>query len=291
MVGAGAPCYRCVGSRVPAARRVGPGSATSRHRLVIDTHSHLLPGIDDGAASLDESLTLARQAARAGVREIVCTPHLRDRTDLAGERAPALVQEVQAALDAARVPIRLHLGYELSFSFAASLEPEELERYSLGAGTSAILVEMPYSGWPPFAEEAVFRWRLRGLVPVLARPERSERVQRDPAIVSALLRMGAVAQGTAPSVVGRFGAASRRCLMRLLARGELSLFASDAHARRRRDCDLAQAGRQLRRLAPDTDMRLLTTENPARLLRGDDLLPVVPIRVRRPWEAYLRRVL
>ncbi len=160
----------------------------------------------------------------------------------------------------------------------------------MGPRSSAILVEAPYTGWPPFADEVLFQWRLNGLVPVFAHPERSERVQRDPAMFSTLLRQGAVAQGTTPSVARRFGASSRRALIGMLARGELSLLASDDHGRPARDCDLASAQRELRRSAPHADLHALTVENPARLLRGDELLPVEPIRVNRHWGTYLRRV-
>jgi len=257
---------------------------------VIDTHSHLLPGIDDGAATLEESVSLAREAASVGVREIVCTPHLRLADDPAADRAAEVLLTVQAALDAAGIPIHLHLGYELAFSFAACLEPETLARYTI-ASTSAFLVEIPHTGWPPMAEQAVHRWRLHGLVPVLAHPERCDRAQRDPSLVETLLRLGAVAQGTTPSLMGSFGPASRRLLLRLLAGGGISLLASDTHFGRSSGRDLGAAMRRLLRYSPGADVRTLTEDNPARLLRGEPLLTVEPVRVLRPWEMYLRRVL
>ncbi len=257
---------------------------------MIDTHSHLLPGIDDGAATLEESVALARQAAAVGVREIVCTPHLRLPDDPAGDQAADILPVVQAALDAAGIPILLHLGYELGFSFAAGLEPEQLARYTIGA-SSAILVEIPHVGWPPLAERNVHRWRLQGFIPILAHPERCDRAQRDPSLVETLLRMGAVAQGTTPSLMGLFGPASRRLLLRLLAGGGLSLLASDTHFGRSSGRDLRAATHRLLQYAPGADVRTLTEDNPARLLRGEPLLAVEPVRVLRSWETYIRRVL
>jgi protein-tyrosine phosphatase len=257
---------------------------------VIDTHSHLLPAIDDGAATLEESVTLAREAAAVGVREIVCTPHLRSPDDPAAYRAPEVLLTVQAALDADGIPIRLHLGYELAFSFAASLEPEQLSSYTIG-GTSALLVEIPHAGWPPLAEQTVHRWRLHGFTPILAHPERCDRAQRDPSLVEALLRLGAVAQGTTPSLMGCFGPASRRLLLRLLAGGGLSMLASDTHFGRSGGRDLRAATLRLLRYSPGANVRTLTEENPARLLRGEPLLALEPVRVLRPWESFMRRVL
>jgi len=257
---------------------------------VIDTHSHLLPGIDDGAATLEESVTLAREAAAVGVREIVCTPHLRLPDDPAADRAPEAVLAVQAALDADGIPIRLHLGYELAFSFAAGLESERLARYTIG-DSSAFLVEIPHTGWPPLADQTVHRWRLQGFFPILAHPERCDRAQRDPALVETLLRLGAVAQGTTPSLMGCFGSASRRLLLRLLAGGGLSLLASDTHFGRSGGRDMRAATNRLLRYSPGADVRTLTEDNPARLLRGEPLLAVEPVRVFRPWQTYIRRVL
>lgn len=270
MVHPSAPWYGCVHS-------------------VIDTHSHLLPGIDDGAASLEESVELAREAATAGVREIVCTPHLRSSDDPSASRAADVLLEVQAALDADGIPIRIHLGYELEFSFAATLGPEELSRYTLGPTSSAILVEIPHEGWPPMAKEAVHRWRLTGFLPVLAHPERCDRVQRDPTLVGSLLRLGAVAQGTIPSLMGTFGPGSRRLFLRLLAGGAFSMLASDAHYGRTGVRDLWTGAQQVLRCAPGADIRLLTHDNPARLLRGECLSALPPVRVLRAWEKYLRR--
>jgi len=256
---------------------------------MIDTHSHLLPGLDDGASDMSETLRLAHSAVQDGIDEVVCTPHARDHGDPGLAMGRDVLSEVEGALSAAGIPLRLHLGYELSFSFAASLDESELEGLTLGSQSRAILVEMPYTGWPLGAADAVFRWRLRGLLPVLAHPERNDRVQRDPAALEELLRLGAVAQGTLPSLVGTFGSTARRTFLRLLADGWLSMVASDAHYGRGRPAGVTQGLDALRSWAPSADIHGLTVDNPARLLRGELLRQLGPVRVRRGWEKYFRR--
>ncbi|MBU2600779.1 MAG: hypothetical protein KKA32_01215 [Actinobacteria bacterium] len=256
---------------------------------MIDTHSHLLPGLDDGAADMAEALHLARAAAEAGVHEIICTPHVRDWGDPALAIGPPVLVETQAAIDLAGIPVRLHLGYELTFSFAASLEVEDLPAMTMSEGTRALLIEMPHGGWPMRAEDAVFRWRLQGYLPVLAHPERNDRVQREPEKLEALLKMGAVAQGTLPSVLGTFGVAARKAFLRLVADGNMALVASDAHFSSRRPPSLTEGLEALVKWAPEADVALLAHENPQRLLRGAPLREPEPIRVRRAWEKYLLR--
>lgn len=257
---------------------------------MIDTHSHLLPGLDDGASDIAETVQLARSAVEDGIDEVICTPHVRDFRDPVLATGQETLAEVEVTLAAAGIPLRLHLGYEISFSFALSLDVSELDGLTLGAHSRAILVELPHTGWPLGADDAVFRWRLHGLIPVLAHPERNARVQREPAVLEELLRLGAVAQGTLPSLVGTFGTASRKTFLRLLADGWLSLIASDAHHGRGRPEGVAEGLAALRAWAPGADIHTLTVDNPARLLRGEPLLRPTPVRVRRGWEKYFRRI-
>lgn len=254
---------------------------------MIDTHSHILPELDDGAADISETIQMARAAVQAGVREVVCTPHVRDHGDRALTHGARALLTAERALAAADIPLRLHLGYELSFSFASTLEMEELEGLTLGPSSRAILVELPYSGWPMNASDAIFRWRLHGFCPVIAHPERNDRIQRDPARLEELVRLGAVAQGTMPSLVGTFGVRPRSSLLRLLGGGWLSLLASDAHYGRGKPAGMAEGLRVLKGWAPGVDVRTLTRENPARLLAGEPLQDPGPVRVRRSWEKYL----
>lgn len=246
----------------------------------------MLPGLDDGAADIYETIELARAAVRAGVREVVCTPHVRDRRDRALTHGARALLEAERALGAADIPLRLHLGYELAFSFAASLDVHELEKLTLGSHSRAILVELPYSGWPLNADDAMFQWRLQGFRPVIAHPERNERIQRDPRHLEGLVRLGAVAQGTIPSLIGTFGSRPRSTLLRLLGGGDLMLLASDAHFGRGRPAGFSEGLRSLEAWAPGADVRTLTRENPARLLRGEALRNPRPVRVRRSWEKY-----
>ena len=237
---------------------------------MIDTHSHLLPSIDDGSASLEESLEMAREAALHGITDVICTPHLRSADDASAAHAPGALGRFQTDLAAAGIPLHLHLGFELTFSFLAEMQGQDLTPYVMGSQGRYLLVEVPHSGWPAFARDLLFDLRVRGFLPVLAHPERNDRIQHDPGLLPSLLALGAVAQGTLPSLAGHFGRSSRRTLLAMLSAGQISLLATDAHHYRGDTWTFRQAValRGWEMAGP-----VLTDENPALLLRGAPLLP------------------
>ena len=257
---------------------------------MIDTHSHLLPGLDDGAATMDESLAMAREAARQGVREILCTPHLVEPNLNALDRGAISIEMLREALAAEGIDLVLHLGFEIDFYTALSAAPAELAPFASGATGRVLIIEMPYEGWLPRTGEALFRLRLAGFTLVLAHPERSERVQRHPEVLEELLRQGAVAQGTVPSLMGDFGTSARRTLLRLLSSGRLSLLATDAHHSRPAAWGFEPAFNELAHLAPDADRDLIVQRNPHSLLNGDALAQAQPSRIKAGIRGLLDRI-
>lgn len=213
---------------------------------------------------------MAREAALHGVTDVICTPHLRAPEDVAAAQAPSALERFQADLAAAHIQLRLHLGFELTFSFLAEMQGRDLSPYVMGSRGRYLLVEVPHAGWPAFARDLLFDLRVRGFLPVLAHPERNDRIQRDPGLLPSLLALGAVAQGTLPSLTGHFGRASRRTLLAMLSAGQVSLLATDAHHYRKDTWSFQAAGalKGWEMAGP-----VLTEENPALLLRGAPLLP------------------
>lgn len=232
---------------------------------------------------------MAREAVRQGVTEVVCTPHLMDLGDSMIEDAAAAMAELTEALRVAGIPLVLHQGFEIDFYVALSATPAELAPFAVGPAHTALIIEMPYDGWLPRVDEALFRLRLAGLLPVLAHPERSDRLQRRPEILDDLLRQGAVAQGTVPSLLGDFGAAGRRALLRLISRGDLALLATDAHHARPRAWGFAEACREMARHAPAADTDRFLRLNPRSLLEGGALAPAPPVKLSGGWRGLLGR--
>jgi protein-tyrosine phosphatase len=139
---------------------------------LIDLHSHVLPGLDDGAADLDEALAICRGAAAAGIEVLAATPHVRDDYPTTADQ----MEEALAALRAVAGDIvRLVPGGELDLA-ELGRPHEELLRFALAGNPAYLLVETPYAGWPLDLADKLFRLRSAGITPVLAHPERNREV-------------------------------------------------------------------------------------------------------------------
>ncbi len=254
-----------------------PASAEDESSL-IDTHSHLLPGVDHGCPDLDTSIRMARAAAESGVSLVVCTPHLHELVPDEVARVHQVAEQVRAALseDGVALELEIRVGFEVDLEVALSCDPEEMRALAV-EGTSGVLVlEMPYEGWPRFLEEALFRLAAAGFRPVLAHPERNDRVQASPDILSGCLRAGTVVQATVASITGEFGRAPERAFRKLLALGYVGLLASDAHAYRTDGWTLGPVLGQLKSTISEEGFRLLVEDNPRRLLAGQNMQKLRP---------------
>jgi protein-tyrosine phosphatase len=246
---------------------------------MIDTHSHMLPGLDDGSPDMSHSLRMAEAAAAAGVTTVVCTPHLRDFDVSLIARAREVLEEFRSELESGGIALKLLLGFEVDVSVAATASDDELRLLTVESSYNLLLVEMPHWGWPMHLLDTIFRLRTTGLTPVLAHPERNDRIQRSPGLLGECLDAGAVAQATAASLDGGFGRASRTAFSRQLSLGHIGVLASDAHAHRHSSWTVASVTASLRRRLSEEDVDLLVRVNPARLLSGEPPLPVTAARL------------
>ena len=261
---------------------------------MIDTHSHLLPWVDHGCPDLATSLLMARDAAASGTTIVVCTPHLPEYHKLDVLRAREVMQELRREMALAGVELELLLGFEVDLGIAVTAEVEDLSDLTIEGSGAAIVLEMPYTGWPVYVEETIFRLSCAGFVPVLAHPERNDRIQKSPDLLAGCLKAGAVAQATAGSLGGEFGRAAIRSFYQLFNEGMISLVASDAHAHRTAGWTLMPVVEALTGILAPEQLVTLTETNPRELLAGNTPKPVVPMgptdprRGRKSWLPKLR---
>ena len=201
---------------------------------MIDTHLHILPGIDDGPETMQESLELARVLVQEGIQYAIATPHYNDEFP---QRSAAEIRErvhvVQQELDRHRIPLRLFAGHE------ALIKPGLVDDVYAGRlatlnGSRYLLLELWSGSWIPETERIIFELRASGIVPIIAHPERYRAIQKDPERLVALLQQGVLAQLTASSLLGVQGRSIRHTAETLLTKGLIHCIASDAHGMHKR---------------------------------------------------------
>jgi protein-tyrosine phosphatase len=253
---------------------------------VIDLHTHLLPGIDDGPATIGESLELARALVGEGVTVAACTPHVRDDHTTTPEAMETALELLRSELSASEIPLDARGGGEIAIDELPRLDPSTRGRYGLGGNARLLLLEFPYYGWPLALGSIVAELAAAGTVVLLAHPERSPEVQEDPRRLAPLVEGGAYVQLTASSLDGGGGPAAARCAHTLLGEGLAQVVASDSHGRTIRRSGLGSVGVSL---GDEMLADWLTDGVPAALLAGNPP-PPRPYRSggtrrRRPWRS------
>ncbi len=238
---------------------------------MIDLHSHLLPGVDDGSRSLDQSVAVLERMAAGGVTEICLTPHL--LSSKVSEGPPPAHDEAFAALSAvAPRSIRLRRGAEVMLDKVLTTRAALARRITLGGGRH-VLVEFPRMVAPPAATAALGGVIESGLVPLLAHPERYPAVS--PAVVQQWRSMGVLMQVDATTL---FQPTNRGLRARdLVGRGLADVMAGDNHGDER---SVIEPFRRLAGSGGEDVATLLAVTNPARILADERTEPVEPFEVK-----------
>jgi protein-tyrosine phosphatase len=231
----------------------------------IDVHSHLLPGIDDGCESVEESLRCARRMVAAGYTHSFVTPHIwpgLPANTIAN--ITALTQRLQAALDRGDIPLRLIPGGELNLSPTLAQTPRE-ELITYGMQRHYLLFDLWANRLPAYFEPTV-RWlQSQGLQVILAHPERMQAVQDDPALADYFARLNILLQGNLQCFNDPRSSPTRRTADRFLREGRYFMLGSDLHREDSLQSRLDGLQRA-RELAGEQQIDELTIANPAKLL-------------------------
>ena len=209
---------------------------------MIDLHCHILPGVDDGAASLQESLSMAEQAIAQGITHLLCTPHHNNgRYENEKSSVIAAVHHLQNALDERNLPLTLLEGQEVRVTGELITAIEKNHLLFTDITDTYLLLEFPTQDVPVFSESLFFELRTLGKVPVIVHPERNAIFREDPNRLIPFLEMGCLAQLTAPSIVGIFGKQIQKTAHEMVAHNLVQMVASDAHGISKRRFYLKEA--------------------------------------------------
>jgi len=237
--------------------------------LMIDLHCHYLPAVDDGAQTTVEAVELARASVANGITHAVLTPHVNPgRYENTLSSLKPHFEAFQKLLQSAQVPLTTCLGGEvrLSAESLALLEENELPSIGDWDGYKVVLLEFPAGQIPVGAINVVGYLRARGMLPMIAHPERNKDVMRNYRKIEPFVKEGCLLQITAASVCGIFGDLIRLSAEHLLGIGWVTVIATDAHSLEYRPPMLAEARAVIRQRYGNAAAALLTEGNPGSIV-------------------------
>lgn len=241
---------------------------------MIDIHSHILPGIDDGANDMHQSISMAKQAVKSGITVLTATPHCRDEGI---EQIRVAFWNLRRRLQREGLSIKLCLGMEIYGSWHTAELLKRRKLLTLNASRYPLIEFDFYSDGEE--ETAILESVLQeGYCPIIAHPERYECVQQNPDIINIWHQMGCLFQLNRGSFTGRFGSRAQRMAFSLVNRRFACVVASDAHSDVERRLWLKDTDELLRQEFSDDIAKLLLIENPKRILKNEE----IPI-VRPKW--------
>lgn len=250
---------------------------------MIDIHSHILPGLDDGAGSIEESLQMLRMAAAAGTTDIVATPHANSEFVFDPDRVAYEIAELQHSAD--DIP-RIHCGCDFHLS------PENIEdalraptKYAINH-RNYLLVEFSERSIPKTTRQIFSAMQAAGIQPIITHPERNHRLQKRIDELESWVDLGCSLQVTAQALLGLFGSRARDFSHVLITRGLVHFLASDAHDPEHRTTVLQPAWDYVsEQFGAETAQRLLI-DNPKAVLEGRPLVFTLPRARKKRWLSF-----
>lgn len=262
---------------------------------LVDLHSHLVPGVDDGARDLDEAVEAVGRLEGAGVRLIVTTPHLDVSVLARPEVLERRLEQVRSRFDALvheaakRFPkVELRLGFEVLLDVPDPAVSDA--RVRLG-GSRYLLVEWPRLRVPRGTQAVLQKIHEQGVVPIIAHPERYAGLGRGLALAEEWRRAGALLQVNHGSLHGRYGSEARDRAVSLLEHGWVDLLSSDFHARAHLEPYVEESRAWFDAQGALETFEALTAGNPRRVLDDGGAMPVAPLEVHRGPLARIRSLL
>lgn len=245
---------------------------------MIDLHCHILPGIDDGAKDIEETLEMARIAVSEGIKHIICTPHYIQYSDYYNKsQVFDLVEAVNKKLAEESIELTLSAGHEVYLTPDLPKLVQEGEVSTLN-NTQYILIEFPMNDIPIYAEDVFYELKLMGLTPILAHPERYPMIIENPNLLLDYLKLGVLCQANVGSIRGFFGERVQETVIKLIEHQMIHFIATDAHTPRNRSPKVKKAFKEIESIDAALAHELFV-ENSLKVYKNELIEPKEPIEI------------
>ena len=236
---------------------------------MIDFHSHILPGIDDGSKNLEQSISMVNEAREAGFTKIISTSHYMENYYECNEKErKQLIEQVQNKVEG----IELYLGNEIYIT-NNMIELLKNGQASTINDTKYVLFEFPLINTKPMNDrEVIYRLIENGYIPIVAHPERYPFIQENPNYIFELEEMGTLFQANYGSIIGRYGNKAKKTLKILLKNHLISFFGSDVHRPEQIYNKMAKIIKKLKKIISDEEFEKISVINPHKVLNNEDII-------------------
>lgn len=238
---------------------------------MFDLHSHIIAGIDDGAKDMEMSLAMLQMAVENGTKGIVATPHVIEGEWLPSwDRILADCATLQQEAQKAKIEIPIFPGGEVALHFDILEKLKAPGPYCINGGRY-LLVELPASHIPSFTDEFFFNLQARGIIPILAHPERHPEIARKPEVLVEWIRKGILTQMNGTSITGHMGERVRLTAELLLTNDMIHTLGSDAHRIGHRNTNLTSAIAKITEMIGPRKAQDIIRKNPDLIINNRDV--------------------
>ena len=236
---------------------------------MIDIHTHLIPGVDDGSKSVEDTFIMLEEAEKAGFTDIILTSHY--LTDYYEPQTKELIfwrDKLQEILDKNNKKIKLHSGMEVYISEELDKLIKENKLLML-ADSKYILIELPMSTEIKYLDHIMYFLESNGIKLVLAHPERYKNIQKDPNIVGEYIEKGCLIQCNYGSILGQYGKEAKKTIKTLLKKDFVHFMGSDCHRKNGIYLEIAKAVKKIEKIVGKQKTYEITTSNAKKLLSNE----------------------
>jgi len=239
---------------------------------MIDIHAHILPSLDDGPETIEESIELCKVAEEDGIKTIVATPHSKDGAyETKSVDILKAVDTLNLKLKENQIDIEILPGAEVHISEGLVENIKSGDVLTINNGGKFVLFELPFVFIPLGTDTFIFNLKSNGIVPIIAHAERITAFQRNPELVDQLVKIGARVQVNAHGLTKRANPRERKCAEWLLQNRLVHFIASDTHSLRGRPPILSKALKNAARIVGEEEARALVCHNPEQIINGLDI--------------------
>lgn len=250
---------------------------------MIDMHTHILPGIDDGSRNLDQTMQMIKEAEQAGFKEIITTSHyIENEYDVNSARRQEMINDLQNKLNENNINVKLHNGAE-AFINANLTDLIKSHTIPTLAESRYVLFEIPMHIEVLYLDRTIEELITSKYKPIIAHPERYDIVRENPNIAVEWVRKGAMLQSNYGSIIGKYGNKSKQTLIKLLHANAIHFLGTDTHTPKTNYIQMGDIIKKLSKIIEKAKLIELTEGNPRKVINNEYIRIEEPERIKRFW--------